>query len=201
MENAMRAIVLGAAALVVSAASASAQIYTTPDYGYAETVADLAAPADGYAAPAPPPAYTAPPVYAAPVYTAPPVYVVPAPVYVAPLVPRYYAAPVISQPPVVSRPIYAYAPGYWGGYGHGWRGYDHRYGWRYQDLDPFLQYIPATGKKSRARRNASPRVVRRYDAQHSICPGSTLADRFTIGLASSRLMQALFSQEVRLVAA
>jgi hypothetical protein len=59
-----KALVLGAAALVFSAASASAQVYTTPDYGYAEPVADLAAPADGYAA-APPPAYTAPPVYAA----------------------------------------------------------------------------------------------------------------------------------------
>jgi hypothetical protein len=48
MENAMtRALILGAAALVVSAASASAQVYTTPDYGYAEPVADLAAPADG----------------------------------------------------------------------------------------------------------------------------------------------------------
>ena len=69
--------------MVFSAASASAQVYTTPDYGYAEPVADLAAPADGYAA-APPPAYTAPPVYAAPVYTPPTVYVVPAPVYAAP---------------------------------------------------------------------------------------------------------------------
>jgi hypothetical protein len=120
-----KALVLGAAALVFSAASASAQVYTTPDYSYADPVADLAAPADGYAAPAAPPVYTAPPVYAAPVYTPPPVYVVPAPVYVAPLVPRYYAAPVVSQP------IYAYAPRYWGGYGHGWGGYGHRYvGWR-----------------------------------------------------------------------
>jgi hypothetical protein len=110
-----KALVLGAAALLLSAASASAQVYATPDYGY-EPVADLAVPADGYAAPAAPPAYAAPPVYAAP---APPVYVVPAPVYVAPLVPRYYAAPVVLPPPVVSRPIYAYAPGYWGGYGHG----------------------------------------------------------------------------------
>jgi hypothetical protein len=115
-----KAVVLGAAALVFSAVSASAQVYTTPDYGYAEPVADLAAPADGYAAPAAPPVYTAPPVYAAPVYAPPTVYVVPAPVYAAP----YYAAPVVS------RPIYAYAPGYWGGYGHGWRGYGHRYGWR-----------------------------------------------------------------------
>jgi hypothetical protein len=50
-----KALVLGAAALAFSAASASAQVYTTPDYGYAEPVADLAAPADGYAEPAPPP--------------------------------------------------------------------------------------------------------------------------------------------------
>ena len=114
-----KALVLGAAALAFSAASAWAQD------GYAEPVADLAAPADGYAAPAPPPAYAAPPVYAAPVYPAPPVYVVPAPVYAAPVVSGYYAAPVVSQP------IYAYAPGYWGGYGHdGWRGYGPRYGWR-----------------------------------------------------------------------
>jgi hypothetical protein len=42
-----KALVLGAAALVLSAASASAQVYTTPGYGYAEPVADLAAPADG----------------------------------------------------------------------------------------------------------------------------------------------------------
>ena len=119
-----RALILGAAALVVSAAGASAQVYTTPDYGYGEPVADLVAPADGYATPAPPPAYTAPPVYAAPVYTAPPVYVVPVPVYAAP--------PVVYAAPVVSRPVYAYAPGYWGGYGHGWHGgYGHRYvGWR-----------------------------------------------------------------------
>jgi hypothetical protein len=31
-----KALVLGAAALAFSAASASAQVYTTPDYGYAE---------------------------------------------------------------------------------------------------------------------------------------------------------------------
>jgi hypothetical protein len=119
-----KALVLGAAALAFSAASASAQVYPTPDYGYAEPVADLAVPADGYAAPAPPPAYAAPPVYAAPVYTAPPVYVVPAPVYAAPVVP-----PPVYTAPAVSRPIYAYAPGYWGGYGHVWHGYGHRW-WR-----------------------------------------------------------------------
>ena len=109
-----KALILGAAFLAFSAASA-----------LADGSAEPAPPVEEYAAPAPPQAYAAPPVYAAPVYTAPQVYVVPAPVYVAPLRPRYYAAPVIS------RPIYAYAPGYWGGYGHGWRGYGHRYdGWR-----------------------------------------------------------------------
>jgi hypothetical protein len=80
----MRALVLGIAALALSAVSASAQVYVTPGYGY------------GYAAPsyvAPAPVYTAPPVYAAPVYTSPPVYAVPAPLY------GYYAAP------------YGYAPG------------------------------------------------------------------------------------------
>jgi hypothetical protein len=123
-----KALVLGAAALAFSAASASAQVYSIPDYGYAEPVADLAVPADGYAAPAAPPVYTAPPVYVAPVYpaptvvyTAPPVYVVPAPVP-APL-------PVPLPAPLPSHRIYAYAP-HWGGYGHGWYGYSHHYGWR-----------------------------------------------------------------------
>jgi hypothetical protein len=127
----IKALVLGTAALVFSAAGASAQVYMTPDYGYGDPVADLAPPDEGYAAPAPPPAYTTPPIYAAPVYTPPPVYVVPAPVYAAPVVSGYYGAPVVSvsPPPIVSRPIYAYAPGYRGGYGHAWRGYGHRYGW------------------------------------------------------------------------
>ena len=114
-----KALVLGTVALVLSAAGASAQVYVSPDYGYSDPVADLAPPAEGYAAPAPPPAYTAPPIYAAPVYTAPTVVVVPPPVYTAP--------PVVYAPPVVSRPFYAYAPGYWGG--HGWHGYGHRW-WR-----------------------------------------------------------------------
>ena len=98
-----KSLVLGTAALVLSAASASAQVYATPDYGYGEPVADLAVPADGYAAPAAPPVYSAPPVYAAPVYTAPSVVVVPPPVYTAPVV----TAPVVTAPPVVSHRIYA----------------------------------------------------------------------------------------------
>jgi hypothetical protein len=73
-----KVLVLGAAALVCSMATASA--------------ADLVAPVDGEAAPAPapppqvyaaPPVYAAPQVYAAPIYPAPQVYVVPAPVYTA----------------------------------------------------------------------------------------------------------------------
>ena len=115
-----KSLVLGAAALVFSAVGASAQV--SPDYGYAEPVADLAVPADGYAALAAPPVYTAPPVYAAPVYTAPTVVYTPPPVYVVP-------APVYAAP-LPSHPIYAYAPGYWGGYAQGWRGYGHHYGWR-----------------------------------------------------------------------
>jgi hypothetical protein len=110
-----KALVLGAAALVFSMGTASA--------------ADLVAPVDGEATPAPvppPQVYAAPPVYAAPVYTPPTVYVVPAPVYAAPVV----VAPPVVSPPIVSHPIYAYAPGYWGGYGHRWHGYGHWHGWR-----------------------------------------------------------------------
>jgi hypothetical protein len=94
-----KTLVLGATALAFSAAGASAQVYTTPDYyDYVAPVADLAAPAYGYAVPT----YVAPaPVDAAPqIYTAPPVTT------------GYYAAPAVSGP------IYNYAPDY---YGYGWR--------------------------------------------------------------------------------
>ena len=47
-----KALILGAATLVFSAASASAQVYSTPDYGYGEPVADLAVPSDGVRSPA-----------------------------------------------------------------------------------------------------------------------------------------------------
>lgn len=138
-----KALVLGAAVLMLSAAGASAQVYVIPDYeyGYATPAADLAAPGYGYAAPtygAPAPVYAAPPVYtapgygyAAPAYRAPatagttvvivtpaPAYAAPAPVYAAPPVTTgYYAAPPIPPAPI-PEPIYDYAPGY------------HRYGWR-----------------------------------------------------------------------
>lgn len=79
-----KALLLGAAALAFSAASAGVALADgADDYGYA-------APAP--AVPVVPPVYTAPPIYAAPVYTAPQVYVVPAPVY---------TAPVVTAPPVV----------------------------------------------------------------------------------------------------
>jgi hypothetical protein len=124
-----KAVVLGAAALALSAAGASAQVYVTPDYGYGYAVpaADLAPPVYGYAAPtyAAPgvyaaPVYSAPPVYAAPMYAAPPVYAAPQ-VYPAPQVTTgYYAAPAVSQP------IYDYDAGY---YGRGYWGRPYGYGW------------------------------------------------------------------------
>ncbi len=115
-----KALVLGAAALVFSAASASAQIYADP-------VADLTVPADGYAAPAPP-VYAAPPIYAAPAPTV--VYTAPTVVYTAPPPPVYVAPAPVYAAPLPSHRIYAYAP-HWGvGYGHGWYGYAHHYDWR-----------------------------------------------------------------------
>jgi len=68
-----KALVLGAAALAFSAASA-----------LADGSAEPAPPVEGYAAPAPPPVYTAPRVYAAPVYTPTVVYTAPTVVYAAP---------------------------------------------------------------------------------------------------------------------
>ncbi len=98
-----KALVLGAAALVFSTASA-----------LADGSAEPAPPPEGYAAPAPP-VYAEPPVYAAPIYTAPTVvYTAPTVVYTAPPV---YAVPAPLPAPLPSHPIYAYAPGYWGGYG------------------------------------------------------------------------------------
>jgi hypothetical protein len=91
------------------------------DNGYAAPVADLAAPAygygyGGYGYGAPVYGYAAP-AYAAPApaYTSPTVVIVaPSPAYTAapPVAAGYYGAGVVSQP------IYAYAPGYWGGRGY-----------------------------------------------------------------------------------
>jgi hypothetical protein len=115
----MYKLVLGVAALALSAGTASAQ-WVYPGYGYAPYgygyagLYDYAAPAYGYPATAgttvivvtPGSGYTAPPVASG-----------------------YYGAPVVSQP------IYAYAPGYGYGYTPGYwnRGYWGRwggYGWR-----------------------------------------------------------------------
>ena len=124
-----KALVLGAVALAFSAATASAQVYATPDYGYghATPVADLAPPPYGYAAPGY--GYAAPP-YAAPATAGTTVVIVtPAPGYAAPPVyaaPQIYSAPAVTSgyydaPPVPPEPIYDYAPGYRGGYGYAWR--------------------------------------------------------------------------------
>jgi len=112
-----KALVLGAAALALSAGAASAQVpgynyngATVPLYGYA-------APGYGYAARAPLYNYAAP-AYAAPATAGTTIIIVtPGPAYSA---------------PVVGSGYYNYAPGYWGGgygragywgggYGHGWR--------------------------------------------------------------------------------
>jgi len=106
----MDKLVLGVAILALSAGAASAQVvypgygYAPYGYGYAATAPlyGYAAPAYGYAAPA----------YAAPATAGTTIIIVnPAPAYTAPT--------------VVSRPLYSYAPGYWGGYGggYGWGGY------------------------------------------------------------------------------
>jgi hypothetical protein len=119
-----KALVLGAATLVFSAAGALAADLMAPGYGYAAPV---------YVAPAP----AAPPIYAVPVYTPPSAYAGP-PVYPAPQV--YTGPPVTTgyyaPHPIPAEPIYDYAPGYgyeytapgywnrsyWGrGYGFEWR--------------------------------------------------------------------------------
>jgi hypothetical protein len=106
-ENAMmRALVLGAAALALSAGAASAQVgYGPHGDGYTVT-----APLYDYAGPASPaPVHTAPHGYGPLVYEAQ-VYA-PTPAYPAPpAAPGYYTAPSV----VVSQPLYDYAPDYWG---------------------------------------------------------------------------------------
>ena len=101
-----KALVLGAAALAVSAGAASAQVpgydyngATVPLYGYA------APPAYGYAATAPLYNYAAP-AYAAPATAGTTIVIV-------------TQAPGYTAPPVGSA-YYNYAPGYWGGYGWGY---------------------------------------------------------------------------------
>jgi len=102
----MRALVLGSAALALSAGVASAQsVY--PSYGYGPY-------GYGYTAPAPlydyaGPASAAPRRYGPLIYT--PQLYAPTPAFSAPPAEAgYYTA----QSVVVSQPLYDYAPGYWG---------------------------------------------------------------------------------------
>ena len=108
-----KALVLGAAALVFSAAGASAQaVYPSHD-GYAAT-----APLYDYASPAlAAPLGYGPLVYAALVYA-------PTPAFPAPLAaPGYYTAHSV----VASQPLYDYAPGYWN---RSYWGRDYGFEWR-----------------------------------------------------------------------
>jgi hypothetical protein len=121
----MGKLVLGVVTLVLSAGSASAQVYVSPGYGYGygagygygygAPLYDYAAPGYGYAATTPLYDYAAPGYgYAAPAL---------APAQGATTVVIVTPAPAYTTPSVVSQPLYAYAPGYWGGYGYGWGGY------------------------------------------------------------------------------
>ena len=126
-----KTLVLGAVALALSAGGASAQSanYVYPNagyapygYGYAATAPlyDYAAPGFGYAAAAPGYNYAAPGFgYAAPAV---------APVQSGTTVIIVTQSPAFAAPTAVSPSLYAYAPGYWGGYG--WGGYGRwRAGW------------------------------------------------------------------------
>ena len=117
----MGKLVLGVAALMLSAGAASAQQWVYPGYGYAPY--GYGYPSYGYAATAPLYDYAGAGYgYAAPAYGAPAtagttiIIVTPGSGYSA---------------PVVGSGYYNYAPGYWGG-GYGrvgyWGGYG--YGWR-----------------------------------------------------------------------
>jgi hypothetical protein len=141
-----RALIVGAAALALSAGAALAQapaqdVY--PGYGYAPYGLGYApygygytSYGYGYATPAPlysyaAPAYGYPAPATAPLYD----YAVPANGYAAPAVaPAQAGTTVIIVNPAPAytapRPLYSYAPGYWGGYG--WGGYGRwraGYGW------------------------------------------------------------------------
>ena len=102
----MGKLVLGVAALALSAGPASAQ-WVYPGYGYAPYGYGYSG--YGYAATAPLYNYAAPGYgyagYGAPATAGTTVIIV------TPGAPAYTAPPVAS----------GYAPGYWGGYGYGWR--------------------------------------------------------------------------------
>ena len=95
-----------------------------PLYNYAAPVADLAPPAYGYGAgygyAAPGYGYAAAPIVAPPQAGTTVIIVTP-------------GAPAYTAPTVIPRPLYSYAPGYWGGFGgYGRGGYGRwraGYGW------------------------------------------------------------------------
>src|SRR6516165_6061109 len=101
----MRALVLGAAALALSAGAGSAQpAYPSYGYGpYAAPLYDYAGPASRGAGPRASHRYS-PLIYAPQLFAPTPAF--PAP----PTEPGYYTA----QSVVVLQPLYDYAPGYWG---------------------------------------------------------------------------------------
>ena len=105
-----RALVLGAAALMLSAGVASAQQAVYPSYGYGPYgyYYRVTAPLYDYAGPASAaPAHAGPHRYG-PLIHAPQLYA-PTPAFPAPPAELgYYTA----QPVVVSQPVYDYAPGY-----------------------------------------------------------------------------------------
>jgi hypothetical protein len=127
-----KALVFGLCALALSAGTASAQYgyghgYDNGygyDHGYAAPVADLAPPAYGYGAgygyAAPGYGYAAAPIVAPPQAGTTVIIVTP-------------GAPAYTAPTVIPRPLYSYAPGYWGGFGgYGRGGYGRwraGYGW------------------------------------------------------------------------
>ena len=105
-ENAMmRALVLGAAALALSAGAASAQTVYPGYDGYTATAPlyDYAGPAASAPVPATPHEY-GPLIYAPQLFAPTPAF--PAP----PAEPGYYTA----QSVMIPQPFYDYAPGYWG---------------------------------------------------------------------------------------
>jgi hypothetical protein len=108
----MDKLVLGVAALALSAGAASAQV-VYPGYGYAPYGYGYGGYGYGYAATAP--LYD----YAAPAYgygAAAPAMAGTTIIIVTPGAPAYTAPPVASG-------YYNYAPGYWGGYGRWGAGY------------------------------------------------------------------------------
>jgi hypothetical protein len=104
----MKALVLGAAALTLSAGAASAQA-VSPSYGHAPYGYAATAPLYDYAGPASSAPVHMPHGYGPLIY-APQLYA-PAPAFAAPPAePGYFTA----QSVVVPQPFYDYAPGYWG---------------------------------------------------------------------------------------